>query len=438
MKLFREEALQAKGAQFLGTIRIGRPPSFTLFAATSLVLAAALVAFATWGQITRKARIAGLLVPRLGSLQVTASNPGVLLERRVAEGELVQAGQVMFVLATDRATTQGDIAGLVRQRLEQRRVALESERALRELQARQRQQALTDRVRSTEAELRQLESEIERARHRVALSRKSAERYEQLAGEGFVSDVQSQQKQEELLDLQTRLQTAERTRLVLARDLQSLAADLVATTTQLRTDLAQLDRSLAGLGQEDVENDARRQIVITAPLTGIVTALSLTPGAAVLAGQAVAALVPNSANGQASELEGHLFAPSRTAGFVEAGQIVLLRYAAYPYQKFGMAKGEVVSVSRTPISANDLPAGQGQALMQAAQSNEPLYRINVRLPSQTIMTYGQAQALKPGMALEADVLQDRRFVWEWVLEPVIAAREKMRALGANPKASKQI
>jgi membrane fusion protein len=32
--------------------------------------------------------------------------------------------------------------------------------------------------------------------------------------------------------------------------------------------------------------------------------------------------------------------------------------------------------------------------------------------------------LKPGMTLEADVVQDSRKIWEWVLEPVLAVLQR--------------
>lgn len=44
--LFRPEALQAQQVQWLGSIRIGRNPRFALVAWVSLLLAAALIAFA--------------------------------------------------------------------------------------------------------------------------------------------------------------------------------------------------------------------------------------------------------------------------------------------------------------------------------------------------------------------------------------------------------
>ena len=47
---------------------------------------------------------------------------------------------------------------------------------------------------------------------------------------------------------------------------------------------------------------------------------------------------------------------------------------------------------------------------------EPLYRITVDLASQTVSAYGRPQPLQAGLLLEADVLQDTRRVYEWVLE----------------------
>ena len=307
------------------------------------------------------------------------------------------------------------------------------------LQARQRRQSLGDRLRGLEAEQLRAEQETELAQRRVALAAKNAERYAQLSAGGFVADVQAQQKQEELIDLQGRAQAAQRAALALARERQNVQAELDGAATQRDTDIAQLDRSLAALSQEAVENRARQQVMVVAPQAGRVAGLTQGVGAALQAGQTLATLLParrtESPLGQGvaadsgprpdddmvdAPLQAHLYAPSRTAGFVQPGQTVWLRYAAYPYQKFGLAQGEVAEISQTPIAPQDLPAGQQQALLLAAQANEPLYRVAVNLARQSIDAHGATQRLKPGMALEADVVQDKRAVWEWILEPLIS------------------
>jgi membrane fusion protein len=126
-----------------------------------------------------------------------------------------------------------------------RTAILEAERSLRERQATERDTAIADRMRSLRTELQRVEVESALAQHRLDLARRSADRFEQLAREGFVSDAQRQMKLEELLDVQVRAEAAERTRISMQRELLSLAADRTAARTQLETEVAQLNRTLA-------------------------------------------------------------------------------------------------------------------------------------------------------------------------------------------------
>ena len=429
--LFRQEVLQARQAQWLGSIRIGRPPSFAWVTGVSLALALMLIAFAVWGQVTRKATVPGLLMPVGGLIQVAAPQAGVIGEWLVREGDAVQAGQPLLRIKSERHTAQGEAGALNLLALAQRRTSLQAERRLNEQQARQRHDALSDRLRSLQAEERQAQAELDTSTLRVNLSRQTLQRYQDLAASGFVSVVQAQQKQEELLDVQTRQTNAQRALQALQRDQQSLLTEQVANAAAVKASQVQMDRALASLGQEDAEHQARQGITVTAPQAGRVSATTQTTGQTVQAGQTLLSLVPETAT-SAAQLEAQLFAPARKAGFIEPGQTVWLRYAAYPYQKFGMAQGTVVQVSDSPLSPQDLPAGQAQALQVAAQSNEPLRRIHVRVAEQTVNAYGQALPLKAGAVLEADVVQERRAVWEWIFEPLLAARHQLKVLSASP------
>jgi membrane fusion protein len=431
--LFRPEVLQERQASWLGGIRMGKNPGFSLVAGAALTLAGALVAFAAWGQVARKARIPGVLMPVQGTVQLSANAAGVLTDQLVQEGEQVSAGQALFVLGTDRPTAEGSAAVLLAAHLAQRRSTLEAERTARVQQTRQRETALQDRIRALDHEIAQAQQEALLASRRVALAQKTLGRYQQMAQEGFVSDIQAQNKQEELIDLQARVENTQRNAATLQREQQSLQAEREANQRQLSIDLAQLDRALVSLAQEGTENQSRKTIVITAPQAGVVSTIHLPKGAAVQASQNVATLVPVDSSGtdtagSPAQLQAHLYAPSRTAGFIQPGQTVWMRYGAYPYQKFGLAQGLVQSISATPTSPQDLPNGQSAALQTAAQTQEPLYRIQVQLKDQHISAYGDKLSLKPGMTLEADVVQERRAVWEWIFEPVLAARQKVKVL----------
>ena len=424
--LFRAQVTQAQQASWLGGIHLAHNPRFSLIATVALTLAGALLAFGAWGTVARKVRVPGILMPHTGTLELTSAMAGALLEQRVQEGEWVQQGQVLFVINTDKTSALGSTSALLASHLAQRRSTLLAERSTRLVQHQARETHLTHRIRSLSLETAQAVQEQVLASRRVGLADKTWRKYEQMATEGFVSDIQAQNKQEELIDLQSRLETTQRSGVALSREHQAAQAELRNLHQQLSIDLLQLDRSVATLDQETAENKSRQTSSVLAPQAGQVSTLHLPLGAMVQAGQTIASLVPQTPDQAQAPLMAALFAPTRTAGFIQPGQAVWLRLAAYPYQKFGLAQGHVVKVSGTPIAAQDLPHGQGTALLASTQSNEPLYRIQVALASQQITAFGASHPLRPGMSLEADVIHDVRGIWEWIFEPLLAihARQK--------------
>ena len=368
--LFRQEVAAAQAAQYLGSVRLQRPWSYAAVTSVALALALMLVAFATWGEVNRKARLSGVVVPSQGSLNISAPQAGVVMDLPVREGQSVKAGQVLLVLQTERQSMLGgsvsDTTERAAQQIATRLQTLSTERTLRELQTRQREQVLDDRLRTTAQQLRQAEEESALQARRVQLAQTTLARNQQLAESGFVAEAQVQVRQEELIDAKARAQALERARLGLMQDQQTLRGERTALKAQLQSDTNQIERNRASLDQEASENAARKTMVISAPYAGTITALNLKAGQSVQSGQALATLVPQAddrdANGP-GPLQAQLFAPSRTAGFVRPGQTVYLRYDAYPYQKFGLHQGRITSVSATPFAPSELPPNLAEQLL---------------------------------------------------------------------------
>jgi membrane fusion protein len=147
-----------------------------------------------------------------------------------------------------------------------------------------------------------------------------------------------------------------------------------------------------------------------------VSAVVAEAGQSVGAAAVLASIIP-----AGTGLQAQLFAPSSAIGFVRPDQTVMLRYQAFPYQKFGHQAGRVTQVSRAPLQAAELA---GLPFL-ATGSGEPLYRITVSLEKQSVEAYGAAQPLAPGMQLDADVVLDRRHLIEWIFEPVLGIAGRM-------------
>ena len=321
---------------------------------------------------------------------------------------------MLFVLSLDSANPTGDSLS---------RTLKDREQSLGAAQAQQRELAqsqaasLKARIATLESTLRQADAELQLHAQREALAQQSLGRLESLAKDQFVSSAQVQTKREELLGLQAQRQALSRERENLQREALGLQAELQAIPLKAQVQQGELARDIAALQAQGVENEARRRLVLRAPSDGQMSTVLAEPGQVVQAGTQLAALLP-----ARTPLPAHLYAPSRAVGFLRPHQAVLLRYQAFPYQKFGQQAGEVLQVARTPLQAAELAQ---LGLPAAMAQGEPMYRITVQLQRQSVEAYGQDQTLSPGMLLEADVLLERRRLIEWIFEPLLSLARRV-------------
>jgi len=411
--LFRPEVIENRQSQWLGSIQLLRPVSLhvlTLLAVSAAVLVAAYL----WiGEYTRKAHVKGFLAPDRGLMRLMSPQSATVLESRAVEGASVRAGDVLYVLSVDAA----NVSGNVRETLTAReRSLLGAARQQAELE-RERAQALDRQVGTMRGELAQIDAEARLHEQRLALANQALARLESLRADNFISAAQVQAKSEELLGLRAQAQSLQRQRAAQLREIEQLLARRRELPLQTQVAQGELERDMAEIAQQQAENDSRRRIEIRAPQDGTVTGVVAQPGQSVNASVALASLLPADAR-----LQAHLFAPSSAVGFVKPEQPVLLRYQAFPYQKFGLQGGQVAQVSRSPLQASELA---GVPLPKSDGEAEPLYRITVTLDKQAVAAYGREQALAPGMQLEADVLLDRRRLIEWIFEPLLGLASRV-------------
>ncbi|PFH10532.1 membrane fusion protein [Collimonas sp. PA-H2] len=418
MSLFREQALAAQQTKWLGDIILIRPISFTLLTTFAVMLASIVCAFLAWGSYTKHSTVSGQLIPNTGLIKIYVPQTGIIIEQHVKEGQQVKAGDVLYVLSSERqSSTQGATQAAISSQVEQRQASLRDElQKTRQLQLEERS-GLNNKIGGLANELAKLDNQIAGQQDRVRLAVETLQRYEGLLQQDYISKEQFQQKQEDLLDQKNRQQSLERDRISVGRELSTQQTELSGLSLKHQNQLAQIDRTLTSTGQELTESEAKRRIVVTAPEAGIATAVIADAGQAVDGNRPLVSIVPAGAT-----LRAELYAPSRAIGFVRPGDQVLIRYQAYPYQKFGHQKGVVESVARTALPNNELNAIGTPA---GGNNTEPMYRITVNLASQQVTAYGRPQALQAGMLLDADVQQEKLHLYEWVLEPLYSLTGKL-------------
>lgn len=168
-------------------------------------------------------------------------------------------------------------------------------------------------------------------------------------------------------------------------------AELLQTLVSAEAEIAQRRGELAkASGRADFGR-------MTAPVSGIVSQLAVTAEGGVVDGQRpIMAIVPEGG------LTADVRLPNSDIAFVRPGQKVAVKVHAFPFSRHGTIGGEVASIGASAINDDRLGL---------------VYPLRVRLNRDDARRF----ALRPGMAVTADIRTGSRRLWDYLVSPVESA-----------------
>jgi hemolysin D len=170
--------------------------------------------------------------------------------------------------------------------------------------------------------------------------------------------------------------------------------------------LAQAERRIATLGQKLAKVKARlERHTLRAPITGTVNDLAIhTQGGVVKPAQTLMRVVP-----EKSPLEVRAKVRNRDIGFVQPGQRVDVKVAAFKFTKYGSIPGTITELSRS--STPDKKMGS-------------VYYAQVKLDRSYMTIEGKRVKLLPGMQVTVDVNLGKRRVIEYITSPILRYQDE--------------
>jgi membrane fusion protein len=418
--LFRPEVSETTGQQWLGSVRLAYPVSHQLWTLISISIGIIIFIWLFTGHYTRRVHVTGLLVPQTGLITISANSTGIVDKIFISEGGQVHKGASLMLISGEHASRSlGDTSASVSAQLEHEAVSLRQD--IWNTQELEVQQVSDNRLqqRMLRGQIEQLMAQITIASRQTAMVNNLKSKWAPLVSKGYISLLQFEQEQSLALSDESQYKSLIQQRYSTQQQLSALNDQLAQLPLTTLVKINELQRQLSQIEQTLAQNEATRDSVLRAPSDGIISSLLVRPGETAQVGQALLAIVPNDAS-----LQAQVLVPSQAIGFVHPGTEVVLHYQAFPYQKFGLQKGKVLTVSRSALSPNEvtLLLGGGQNL-----STDPLYLVRVDLTSQKVRAYGRDEPLRPGMALDADMLLDRRLIFEWLFEPLLGMGHWVKA-----------
>jgi membrane fusion protein len=401
--LFRAEVIDAQRDRLSGTVIAAVPPSSRLYTAMVGTIALIIIGFLIFGSYATSAQVRGIVAFDTGIARVYPSTAAEIRQIHVHDGQVVPAGAPLVTLALAQGI-DGVNAQLAQIDSQDRELAHQLELASDIGGAEQR--ALVEQRASLAAAVASLQRQRSISAGQVPLAEAATRRAQQLAHEGAGTQRQVEDSRSALLARRA--------------DVESLTERLIAQQEALRNAEAQLSqrgleasrsRSVllaqrAALAEQRAQLMRTDSLVLTAPIGGEVGDISVEVGQRARTDQSLVTIVP-----RGSRLEVWLYAPSRAVGFAHPGQQVRLLFDAFPYQKYGAGQGTVTLVSRVPTEPTSLDAN--------LNIQEPVFRIRVRIDQFPPRIPADQRYMRPGMTLTANLVLERRSLWEVLFSPFL-------------------
>lgn len=416
-KLYRSEYFESQRKENEGRILLKASFNQNVYICLAIFLLLAIVTFMTFAEYTRRETLVGIVSPLGGTVKVQANDTGYVEKLFVKEGDKIEALTPLYEIKTERFDESG--TG-VKQRI---LVSIESqyqlllERRQQELEkADLERKALIEDISRLDSEIRILKNVLKFSNQELLLTRQLVDKQELLLKNNYLSELEYQKQQLELLSKQTQSENNHLNLKRLLREKENQATRLVNLDIDLEIVLKELDRQLEEKNQSKAEFLYQSDSLVVSPIKGIVASILMDEGHAVTNAQPLLIIVPES-----EQAFVELYAPSRSIGFIEVGQTVRLRFDAFPYEKFGVQTGVVSSVSKSAVA----PEMIANSNLIKKKKLEGVYQVKVELTKPTITVYGHEEHLVTGMTVVADVELDTRHVYEWILEPLYTIKGKI-------------
>lgn len=415
-KLFRSQAVEHQRDRLRGDVLLLPRFSHSLLISILLLWFVAVLLWLVFSSYARKETVFGWLEPPTGIVRIYAQDGGIIQKVLVAEGEFVEKDQPLVIISGDRFLASGDqIETRLLEEYEQQQKLINEQLQRVHTIYTTRKEDLEKRIFTARQELRMVDEQLKTIEVRYGLISKQVEGYKSLKNQGHVSTLEYDNILAQELALRSDRQTLLRSQISQKNLINQLKTEQQLLPEESENTLDQLREKLSEIAQNMAQLSGQRSHIIKSTRSGIVNNLQAIEGQKTIVGSSVPllTLLPSDIS-----LSAHLLIPVRSAGFVEAGQRLDIRYDAFPYQKFGLYEGVVENVSRTLLLPNEL-------LHVPVPLQEPVYRVVASLKQSNVDAYGKQFPLKPGMTLNADIRLGERSLIQWLLEPVYSLQGRI-------------
>ena len=409
MKLFRQEAIESKRRRLWGEVRLAQPPSLTIWTGVLVAISLAVFAVLVLGRYTRAETVPGFLYTEAGVVDVRPVQGGRVKRVFVREGQTVAVGDPLIEFNSDVESVESGLTLDLQLAQIDRQITALTQRAAAIAQGYLTEtRRLEDQIMAQENLLAILQRQRDGQVDAVALAEGDLERFSRLQAQGFAPAVEVDRRRRAVLDEQGDLRGLDGQIAAAGARVSDLRSQTVSLPSRQTEVEAVLRSENARLSQQRAELALARGYILRAPIAGTVTRLAARDGFTPSNNGRLLTIAPGN-----SMLYARLLVPTRAIGFLKTGQTANLKIEAFPFERFGMIKGYVSEIHPLVVQPGELA--------YPVEVTEPVYEVDVFITREYINAFGERRNLRLGMVLRADLPIDRRWLWQQLFDPLLAA-----------------
>ncbi|EEF80557.1 HlyD family type I secretion periplasmic adaptor subunit [Methylophaga thiooxydans] len=392
-----------------------------------------------WAKVTELDEVTrgeGKVIPSSKIQIIQNLEGGILSEVLIAEGQIVEKGDVLLKIddtrfsssfretelkywellaRSTRLQAEADDAELVlpARLVEEKPELAAAERRL--FQARQRElqsniDVLQQQARQREQELRETQSKLNKLRTSYELSNQELGMSEPLVSVGVISEVEILRLKRTVNELRGDMETTRlaipRIRSSLSEVKQKIEDAKLRFQSESASQLSEVQSELART-QETVTSaeDRVTRTQVRAPVKGKINRLMInTVGGVIQPGEDLVEIVPVEDN---LLVEAHI-RPSDIA-FLRPGQNAMVKFTAYDFSIYGGLPATLERISADTITNEE---------------DESFYIIYLRTKENNIDSSKGPLEIIPGMTVTVDILTGKKTVLDYLLKPILKAKNE--------------
>jgi len=429
-----------------------------------VLLAASTLAWTYFGRIDIIATAQGKIQPTGRVKVIQPVEAGRIAELRVRDGQRVERGQVLAVLATDTADTEvaemnASYMAVTAEVARRRAARIVSSRDSLSLPVIDWPADIPDFIKTREAnvlssDLAQLDADVASLKAQRDQKSRERERYEASAAalRTLIATLQERVNARAVLssngsgskaDLINALETLQTQQAALATALGQMAESEAAVEVTTRS-IESSTRTFANTNEQKLADAERladqlrqrlakarvhqQNLVMTSPIDGTVSALSISAvGQVVVAGEEIMRVVP-----QDRGLEIVSYIANHDVGFVRQGQEAIVRIESLPFTRYGTITAHLTNLASDAIPAPDASQQEGNPALSSRDRGfaggervqNLVFAATLKPDTTHLVADGVEIPLSSGMAVTVEIKTGSRRILEYLFSPLVEVATK--------------